>query len=112
MKDFVFLFRGGLDFKTATTEQIQQAMQRWKTWMDELTAQGKMTGGNRLLPVGATVSGTAAQVTDGPYPEGKEIIGGYVGIKANDLDEALAIAKTCPILFYNGSAEVREVVPN
>jgi hypothetical protein len=112
MKDFLFLFRGGLDFKTATPEQIQQAMERWKIWMDDLIAQGKMNGGSRLMPTGATISGTEKNVTDGPFTEGKEIVGGYVSVKAADQNEAMEIAKTCPIFFYNGRVEVREVIPN
>jgi len=52
----------------------------------------------------------AKQITDGPYAESKEIVGGYLGIKANDLDEAIEIAKGCPIFDYDGSTEVREIL--
>ena len=109
MKDFLLLFRGGLDFETASPEQLQQAMTKWKIWMDTLTQQGKHPGGKRLLQNGAVLKG-AKQITDGPYAESKEIVGGYLGIKANDLEDAIEIAKGCPIFDYGGSTEVREIL--
>ena len=112
MKDFLLLFRGGLDFATATPEQLQQAMQKWRNWMDELTKSGNYSGGQRLTPNGAILKGEKKQRIDGPYAESKEIVGGYMAIKANDLQEAIEIAKGCPIFDYNGSTEVREVAIN
>ena len=103
MKDFLLLFRGGLDFATGSPDQLQQV------WMDELTQKGKHPAGKRLLEKGAVLKGSK-QITDGPYAESKEIVGGYLGIKANDLNEAIEIAKGCPIFDYGGSTEVREVV--
>ena len=109
MKDFLLLFRGGLDFATATPEQLQDAMMKWKTWMDELSKAGKYYGGQRLTRNGAILKGEKKQLIDGPYAESKEIVGGYMSIKANDLNEAIEIAKGCPIFNYNGITEVREV---
>jgi len=111
MKDFLLLFRGGLDFNAATQEQLQQAMMKWKKWMEELTRQGKYLGGQRLTKNGSVLK-SAKQITDGPYVESKEIVGGYVAIKANDLQDAIEAAKGCPIFEYNGIVEVREVATN
>jgi hypothetical protein len=112
MKDYVLLFRGGLHFQTASPEQLQQAMMKWKTWMDGLAKEGKFQGGQRLTREGAVIKGGKKQVIDGPYAEGKEIVGGYLAIKANDLKEAIEIAKGCPIFDYDGITEVREVADN
>jgi hypothetical protein len=109
MKDFVLLLRGGLDFETATPEQIQQAMMKWRAWMDELIQQGKYPGGKRLTQNGSVLMGKEKKITDGPYTESKELVGGFLAIKANDLQEAIEIAKNCPILDYDGITEVREV---
>jgi hypothetical protein len=111
MKDFLLLFRSGLDFATATPEQLQQAMMKWKTWMEELTQQGKYFGGQRLTKNGAVLK-SVEKVIDGPYAESKEIVGGYVVIKAKDLQDAIEAAKGCPIFNYNGIVEVREVATN
>lgn len=70
-----------------------------------------MTPGQRLTLNGKVVNGSKKQVNDGPFAEGKEIIGGHCIIKARDLDEAVEIAKACPILDQDGSVEVREVMP-
>lgn len=108
MKDFLLLFRGGLDFASATQEQLQKAMMRWKTWMEELVQQGKYSGGHRLSRSGSVLR-RGEKITDGPYAESKEIVGGYVSLKAKDLTDAIETAKGCPIFNYNGSVEVREV---
>jgi hypothetical protein len=110
MKEFLLLFRGGLGFHTATEDQIQKAMKKWETWMGELTRQGKLSGGKRLTPEGTVLKGHEKQVIDGPFTEGKEIVGGYLMIKADDFKEAVEIAKGCPIFDYDGITEVRELV--
>ena len=112
MKDYLFLFRGGLNFATASAEELQQAMIKWKTWMDQLTKDGKYNGGDRLTRNGSVMKGKDRLIIDGPFSEGKEIVGGYISIKASDLSEALEIAKGCPIFNYDGIVEVREVVKN
>ena len=111
MKDFVLLFRSGLDFATATPEQMQQAMMKWKAWMDELTKQGKYLGGQRLMKNGSVLK-SREKVIDGPYAESKEIVGGFVLIKAIDLQDAIETAKGCPIFEYGGITEVREIAVN
>ncbi len=109
MKDFILLFRGGLDYDTATPEQVQQSMLRWKNWMEELGKSGKSTGGQRLTGGGAVLKGENKQVTDGPYAEGKEAVGGFISLRASDLNEAIEISKGCPIFDHGGTTEVREV---
>ncbi len=77
MSDFLMLFRGG-DGRMAemSPEQTQAHMQKWGQWMGGLQEQGKMLGAEPLAKGGATVSGTKMVVTDGPYLEGKEMVGG------------------------------------
>jgi len=109
MKDYLLLFRGGLDFSTASPEELQQAMMKWKIWTEELIKKGTYSGGNRLTKNGTVLKGTKKQITDGPFTESKEIIGGYISIKAANKEEAVEIAKGCPIFHYDGIVEVREV---
>ena len=110
MKDYVLLFRGGLDFATASPEQLQQAMLKWKNWIDELTKKGIYGGGERLTKNGAAViKGREKKVIDGPYTESKEVVGGYISIKAGDLQQVIEIVKGCPIFNFDGHVEIREV---
>jgi hypothetical protein len=111
MKTYTLLFRGGMDYNNASPEEMQGVMMKWKTWMDGIAADGRMVpGGHRLGRAGAVVKGKDTIVTDGPFAEGKEVISGFIAIKAKDLDEAVMISKGCPIYEYEGSTtEVREV---
>jgi len=109
MKDYLLLFRGGLDFEKASPEQLQTSMMEWKKWMDNLGAQGKIAGGERLNPKPAAVMQGGKQASDGPFAEGKELVGGYIIIKAGAIEEAMELAADCPIFIYGGSIELREI---
>ena len=78
------------------------------TWMGGLKEKGVMVDGLPLTLEGNTV--TKGVVTDGPYTEGKEVVGGYLVVKAATLDEATEIANGCPIVEEGGSVEVREIM--
>jgi len=111
MKEYLFLFRGG-DGATLqqSPEKWQAHMQKWMQWMGDLSKEGKFVGAQPLNQTGKQVIGNKKVVTDGPYMEGKEIVGGYLICKANSYDEAVEIAKGCPILeFEDGNVEVREI---
>jgi len=111
MKEYLLLFRGG-DGRTLqqSPEKWQAHMQRWMQWIGELTQQEKFIGAQPLNNTGRQIKGTKKLVTDGPFMEGKEIVGGYLICKANDYEAALEIAKDCPLLeFDDGIVEVREI---
>ena len=110
MKDYLLVFR--MDYSTipgGTPEEVAAMTQRWMDWIAGIAGKGQLADrGNRLDPSSGRVL-RASQVTNGPYTEIKESIGGYTMIKANSYDDAVAMAKGCPILTINGSVEVREV---
>src|ERR1043165_8988801 len=93
-------------------DQLQPIMARFKVWMDAMRADGVVLGSNGLAHTGKVLRGPrGASVTDGPYPEGKEIVGGYVLIETADLDEAIEAARDCPGLGLGMVVEVRPVRP-
>src|SRR5687768_9759738 len=111
MNEYMFLFRGG---DGTTLEKSSQAwknhMQKWMVWMGELAESGQLIGAQPLDIDGRQVTGKKKVVTDGPFLEGKEMIGGYLMCKAADFDEAVEIAKGCPILeFDDGHIEIRQI---
>jgi hypothetical protein len=112
MSEYLLLFRGGdaarID-EQKSPEQWQAHMQKWMKWMGELTEQGKFVGAQPLNEVGKVVTGTKKVVTDGPFAEGKEMVGGYLICKAGTLEEAVQLSKGCPILEHDGIVEVREI---
>ena len=110
MQDFMFIFRGGSDASDLSPEEMQNHMQKWFQWVEELKAKNVYVAGEALAPSGKTISGKKALITDGPFAESKELVGGFFVVKADSLDGALEIAKGYPDFIFNGAVEVREVL--
>lgn len=109
---FLFVFRVTQNMPNQTPEEMQQVVNQWMTWMQSLKARGVFHGVNRLERTGQLVRGPGgSHVTDGPFAEAKEIVGGYMIIAAASQAEATKLAKDCPALAYGGSVEVRPVMP-
>lgn len=110
MEKYLFIFRGGdSDRDTQSPEQWQAHMQKWGAWMKGLAEKGILVGGEPLETAGKQVNGKKKIVTDGPFMEAKETVGGYLMVNASSLDEATEIAKGCPILEHDGKLEVRQI---
>ncbi|MFT5103887.1 MAG: hypothetical protein ACI8VT_003048 [Saprospiraceae bacterium] len=113
MKEFLLVFRNDVaaNQPPPSPEQMQAMMKPWQNWMGGIAAQNKLVSpGNRLASDGKVIKLNNV-VTNGPYVEIKEAIGGYIIIKANSLDEAAELSKNCPILAIGGNVEVRTLVP-
>lgn len=109
MNEFVFLYRGGE--RPASPEEGQHVMQKWMAWLKELGSSGHLKdAGQPLERTGKVVQGKQRMITDGPYAESKDLIGGYTVILANDLAHAAELSKGCPILEMSGLVEVRPVM--
>ena len=104
----MLIFRGNDWYKGLSPEEMQQVSDKWMAWFKGLMASGQATAGNPLERDGKIV-GKNRVVSDGPFAESKETIGGYFLLKVNTMDEALAIAKNCPGLPYGIRVEVRAV---
>ena len=108
----MLIIRGGQDLAgERSPEEMQNHMQDWRVWMAGLAQQEKLIGGDPLYNEGKTFVGTDKKLIDRPLAEGKELIGGYLLIKAQHLDEACDIAQECPSFDFNASVEVREIAP-
>ena len=112
MSNFLFLFRGGDDsFNKLSQEEKQAHMQVWQTWMGGLQEKGQLIDGEPLSGEGMVVKNRGEVITNGPFAEGAEMVGGYLIISADNLDHAVEISKGCPIFDYEGSTtEVRPIV--
>ncbi len=110
MQEFMMLFRHvpNPEFE-ASPEQIQAEIKKWKDWIGATAAQGKFVGTNQLLNEGKVIK-PGNVLTDGPYAEVKEILGGYMIVKTETIEEAIEIGKGCPILDMGGHVEVRGFV--
>jgi hypothetical protein len=97
-------------YKELSLEEIQEVVKQNKAWYERLAAEGKIKGGQALLREGAFVTSKGSRLmSDGPFPESKEVIGGTLWLDVATLEEAIAIARTLPGLRYNTTIEVRPV---
>lgn len=110
MKEFLLLFRSNdADNKNFSPEQMQAHMKRWQDWIGGIAQKGIMVGA-QPLEKGGKVIHRSKGLTDGAFMEGKEVLGGYVLLKANTIQEASLIGEGCPILeLESGTVEVREI---
>jgi hypothetical protein len=107
--EYLVISRGQWD-KTLSQDEIQSATEKFYIWYDRLINEGKMKPGQRLTSEGKTV-GRKDVITDGPFGESKEVIGGYWFILAHSLDEAAQIAKGNPCLDCGLLLEIRPIAP-
>jgi hypothetical protein len=105
---YMLLYRSDQWYNRLSHEELQELINQNKAWIEKLTAQGKAKPGRALERSGAFVSGKNGRfVTDGPFAESKEAIGGYLTLDVETIDEAIVIAQSIPGLAYGGSVEVR-----
>jgi hypothetical protein len=109
MEKYMFIFIGG-DPSHLSPEAQQAHMGKWFAWVEKLQKENRYVSGEALLPGGKTIKGSKKAITDGPFAEGKEVVGGFFVVNAKDLNEAVEMAKACPDYELDGSVEVREVI--
>lgn len=106
MKQFVFIFRSATNpHANVSAEEMQERI----AWISSLTSQNKLAEGNRISGVNAKTLKPGNVVADGPYSGSGEFVSGYVVVKTDNIDEALELAKTNPMLKIGGTIEIRQV---
>ena len=107
MNEYLFLFRGGSTMGQSPAE-MQAQLKRWGAWIESLAQKGRFTAGQPLGREGKVMHKRA--ITDGPFAEAKDLVGGYLIVKAETLEAATELARECPI-FENpeGTVEVRPI---
>ena len=104
MAKFILLCRGG----EVSDKDRGPHMQKWGAWMGGLAQSGKLAGGEPLQGGGKVISGGGSKVDNAGSAAGT--VNGYILINAANLDDAISIAKGCPLLEIGGNLEVRETV--
>jgi hypothetical protein len=108
MAKFLFIYRGSGDaWSKMSPEEMQQSMQKWGSWITEGLQKGWMLEAGDALTEPGRVVNAKKVVTDGPFVESKEIVGGYSVVSADTIDAAAELAKGCPALLTGGKVEVR-----
>jgi hypothetical protein len=109
MEKFMFIFQGPMSSEQPSPKQMEETMGKWFAWINQLAKAGKYDSGEALLPGGKVIKGNHKNVTDGPFTEGKEIIGGYFIVNAVDYNEAISLCEGYPDYATGGSVIVRQV---
>src|SRR6266542_3787513 len=110
MDEFVLIFRHEDGSKIASPEQMQVWMKQTMDWIGGIAAQTKFVSGTGLPFDGAKIVGHGGVVTNGPFGDIKETIGGFITVKANSVEEAVEFAKGAPVLQGEGNTvEVRKI---
>lgn len=110
MDEFMLIFRHENGAKVASPEQMQIWMKQTADWVGDIAAQNKLAGKNGLMFDDARIVHYNNVVTNGPFGEIKETIGGYIIVKADSVEEAIAFAKGSPVLQGPGNTvEVRRI---
>jgi hypothetical protein len=110
MKEYLLLLRGGKPMANKTEAENKAEMQAWGSYMGKLGHNGSLVGGLPLVGGGKTVA--ANSVKNEAVTSAKEgIVGGYLIVKAENIDAAAEIAKDCPHIANEGNIEVREIAP-
>jgi hypothetical protein len=113
MPDFIlFLHRQAGTPPSLTPDQIMAMVKEYSSWSDRMRREGRFKAGDKLTDDAGRVMRAKSgriSVTDGPYAESKELVGGYYIISAKDYDEACRVAESNPHFKYGGNIEVRQV---
>ncbi len=111
MKEYVLFFRMDITTREAqpTQEQMKIYMTSWNKWVNEISSAGRLAKGGKHLHPSGKILKPKNVLFDGPYTTNNESVAGYILILASNIEEAVAIARKCPILQGEGtSVEVRE----
>ena len=110
MQEYALIMRHEDGAKLVSPEQMQEWMKQTMDWIGGIGAQNKFVSGTGLVFDEARVVRPSNVVTNGPFGEIKETIGGLIRVKAESIDEAVEFAKGCPVLQGDdNSVEVRKI---
>jgi hypothetical protein len=113
MDEFMLIFRHEDGQQIASPEQVQVWMKQTMDWIGEISAKNKFVSGTGLPFEDSRVVWHNNVVTNGPFGDIKETLGGFVIVKADSVDEAVAFAKGSPVLLGEGnSVEIRKIAKN
>lgn len=106
---YLLLFRGSTWYRELSVNELQEIMGRTNVWIDQMISSGVYKAGQPLEEQGRVISARSGSVSDGPFNEAKESVGGYVLIEADNLDHAVEIARGNPMIPHGLTVEIRPV---
>ncbi len=108
----LFLHQDSQRPRSGSPDEMMAVTKAYMAWADRMRSEGRLKGGDKLTDEPGKIMRTKdgrVTVTDGPYAESKEVVGGFFVIGADGYDEACRLAESCPHLKFGGRIEVRQV---
>jgi len=109
--EYLLLLRNTQIEKRLSLNEMEEAMRQFNDWLDRWNRAGVIKAGQPLSNEGKTITAANPRtMADGPFPEAKEAVGGYILIQADSMEEAMKVASEWPLLAYGAFVEVRPVM--
>jgi hypothetical protein len=109
--EYLLLLRGTHFDAALSPQEMQEVMGRFTEWFERLSREGKLKAGQPLANEGRVITGRKGRaISDGPFVESKEAVGGYIVLSVPNFEEAVALAEECPLLDFGCAVEVRPIV--
>jgi hypothetical protein len=110
MKEFVLLFRQPtLDYDKVSEEERNALTKKWQEWIGNIDGQGQLSNYGMRLSTDGKVLKPGGVITDGPFVEIRERLGGFIVVRAETIEDATTIAHGCPALEKGGTVEIRPI---
>jgi hypothetical protein len=107
----MLLFRQpSYDYSNASPKEMQALAKKWQDWVGGIAAQGKLADNGPRLSLEGKVLKAGGVITDGPFVEIREMLGSFIVVKAESLEEATTLAPGCPALDAGGSVVIRPII--
>ncbi len=97
------------DYSKATPQEMQAMSKKWHDWVGGIAAQGKFVSNGSRLALDGKVLKASGVITDGPFVEIREMLGGFIIVKADSIEDATTLAHGCPAIDKGGSVEIRPI---
>jgi hypothetical protein len=109
--EFMLIFRDTELESRLPDDKVEESMRRFNDWLERWSTRGCIKSGQPLATEGRVLAKSQERVvTDGPFAESKEVVGGYIIVFADNLDEATKIAEDWPLMDYGATVEVRPIL--
>lgn len=111
-KYLLLLHDNPASFASLSPEEMQKVIEKYMAWGARMRQSGYLLEGNKLVDDKGKVlrkNGSQTRLTDGPYSETKEILGGYYMVEGDSYDQVADLAKDAPHLEYGGTIEIRQI---
>jgi hypothetical protein len=110
VQEYLLFFRQpDYEYSRASEEKIHRIGKKWQDWINGIVARERLVNQGQRLSMEGKVLRPGGVISEGPFTEIREKLGGFITIRAENLEEATTLAHGCPSLDEGGSVEIRPI---